>query len=450
MPRAIALIAALLMFTTISTAEATATFGRTTIGTTPSGGLRPDYKRGSRFQLTEMGVLKQLCAYLDGNGARTGSATTQYFRLALYKEVYGGPGEKVSESLTEGSIAAGTPAGWVCQDVKLATLDSPNYWIVIHSGGASESGAPGGSNIIRYYYDGTSNFIGNSDLFSDRASSQFGHPSGGDGTISAYGVFAQQGEMWAAGKTSVGATLSGALRIDYKRGSSFTITQPVRVTSVSAYLDGLGGPTTGSQTVNLLLYKDANGVPGELIKLNGLSITVPAGMQPRWVTTQNWYQPELQPGKYWIMLHTSGPTPIARYYFDGTQNWYGNADSYADGPSNPFGAGQSGDGTMSAYISYMPGPFLTQKFGRTDVASAPTTPLQEDYFQGGLFNAPGEKKNLNAVYAYLDGLGGGTGSQVMKFMVVAPDGLMIEVSDEVSIPAGMSPQWVRFRLHLCR
>ena len=444
-PRAIAAIAATLMLTTISTAEATATFGRTTVGTTPSGGLRPDYKRGSQFTLNGPGVLKQLCAYLDGNGVGTGTATTQYFRLALYRGETGWPSEKMSESVADGAITAGTAAGWVCQDTKPVWLDSDEYFLVIHSGGAASSGAPGGSNIIRYFYDGVGNFIGNSDVFSDGASSQFGGQSSGDGTISAYGVIAGPGEMWAAGKTTVGATPSGALRINFKRGSSFTITQPVRVQAVSAYLDGLGGPTSGSQDVGLVLYKDTNGAPSELIGSYG-TLTIPAGMQPRWITAEGYGLPELQPGKYWIMIHTSGPTAIARYYFDGTQNWYGNADTFSDGPANPFGAGQAGDGTMSAFISYSPGPFVTQTFGRTTIATSPTPALQANYFQGGLFSAPGEKKTLSAVYAYLDGLGGGTGSQKMKFMVTDAGGGMIEVSDEVTIPAGMPPQWVRFGL----
>ncbi len=69
-------------------------FGKTTAGAVPSDGLRADYKRGSRFALTEQATVTQLCAYLDGLG---GVSATQSVRLALYRDAGGVPGIKVGE-----------------------------------------------------------------------------------------------------------------------------------------------------------------------------------------------------------------------------------------------------------------------------------------------------------------------------------------------------------------
>jgi hypothetical protein len=447
MRRAFSMIAALLMLTSILPVEA-ATFGRTTVGTTPSGGLRVDYKRGSKFTLAQPGTLKQLCAYLDGKGTRTGDASFQYFRLVAYKDAGGVPGAKVAEGRLDDSpsaILAGSEADWYCQSTVRAPLSGGDYWLVIHSGGKPPEATISGGTIIRYFYDGTGNWYGNADAFVDGSATSFGAGSTGDGTLSAYAVFDTLSELGAAGRTTVGATPSGALRADFKRGSSFTLTETARITSVSAYLDGLGGGS-GVQELHYLIYKDQSGLPGQLVNGSDALLGVTPGMSPRWLTGHVFNQIELAPGKYWLILHTNAPS-IARYYYDGAPNWYGNPDIYNDGPSNPFGAGGSGDGTMSAFVSYLRGPFVTQTFGRTDIASQALQPLAANFYRGSRFEAPGENKVLINLYAYLDGQGGASGSQ--KMMMILPfsgtEGSVI-ASEEVTVPAGMAPQWVRFPL----
>src|SRR5689334_23493715 len=85
-------LSALLLLTTLTPAEA-ASFGRTTAGATPSGGLRANFKRGSKFVLTETGMLQQICAYLDSNG---GGANIQWVRYAMYRDQNGVPGAFVT------------------------------------------------------------------------------------------------------------------------------------------------------------------------------------------------------------------------------------------------------------------------------------------------------------------------------------------------------------------
>src|SRR5689334_8999836 len=55
---------------------------------------------------------------------------------------------------------------------------------------------------------------------------------------------------------------SGGLSGDYKRGSRYTLTEHGVLNMMKAFLDGQGGPQTGFQNVTLVLYQDANGVPG--------------------------------------------------------------------------------------------------------------------------------------------------------------------------------------------
>jgi hypothetical protein len=442
MRRATCVIAALLMLTCLLPAEA-ATFGRTTVGTNPSGGLRSDFKRGSKFKLTQAGTLKQLCVYLDGNGVRTGEAQDQDFRLVLYRDAGGAPDTRVAESLQDTGVAEGTWSPvWVCQETARIPLSPGDYWIVIHSGSAT-----GGSTIIRYYFDGAANWYGNADAWVDGASFSFGTGAAGNGTISAYAVFAPPAELGSAGRTSIGAKQSAGLRTHFKRGSGFTLSEPARVTSLSVYLDGLGA-TSGFENVRALIYKDKNGVPDSLVNVGDPlvnTVEIRGGMAPRWITRHAQQQVDLSPGKYWLILHTEG-SPVARYYFDGTGNWYGNKDNYLDGPSNPFGAGATGDGTISAFVSYRRGPFVTQTFGRTDIATKVSKPLSANFIRGGYFQIPGEDKWLTAMYAYLDGLGGASGSQKMKMGVNNGWDTVSAATEEVTIPAGMAPQWVRFRL----
>ena len=56
-------------------AHALSNFGRTTIGGITSSGLRADFKRGSKFVLSEKAVMVRICAFIDGKGGGSGSQT---------------------------------------------------------------------------------------------------------------------------------------------------------------------------------------------------------------------------------------------------------------------------------------------------------------------------------------------------------------------------------------
>jgi len=248
------------------------------------------------------------------------------------------------------------------------------------------------------------------------------------------------------GRQTIGTSPSGPATANMKRGSSFTLTQPGQFERVFVYLDGLGA-TSGNQTVRVAVYRDDNGVPAERVADSG-ELRIYAGLTPNW---ESFYiaSDAVPAGKYWLVLHTGGTSGVIRYYMDGTSNWYGNADTYADGSSTLFGAGNPGTGTISAFAVYHTGTFTHgRKSGRTDVATRTSNPMPADFIRASVFHLD-EYGVATALYAYLDGRGGGSGSQqlrmVLYFDIDETDmDYWVIPSDVVTIPAGAPPRWVRF------
>ncbi len=162
---------------------------------------------------------------------------------------------------------------------------------------------------------------------------------------------------------------------------------------------------------------------------------------------------DLTPGNYWVVIHTGDTTGVVRDYGDGAANWYSNADTYSDGASATFGAGNTGTVTLSAAAIYLPGAIETRTLGRATVAATPSGGLSANYSRGSSFGAYDipENASLDAFWAYLDGNGGASGSQQLRVALYyisgtsVPYGKALE-TQAVTIPAGMAPQWVRFPL----
>jgi len=432
-------LAALFMLAVFTPASTLAgTFGRTDIGTLPSAGLSADFKRGSKFTLQEEAAVQQLCAYLDGNGGASGE---QRIRYALYRDTSGKPSARVVVG-DEILIRSGYPGGWFCTGIPDTELTTGQYWIVLHTGGVA--------GVIRDYADGPADWYGNADAYADNASDPFGPGSAGNGTLSAFASYVSPQQVTKAGRTTIGTKTSGGMSADFKRASSFTITARGRLSSMSAYLDGQGG-TVGSQQASYVLYRDANGVPGTRV-LQG-QVMAPTNAAPAWYTDGTVPPEILEPGKYWFAIHTGGVAGVLRNYADGTGNWYGNSDTFSDGPSSPFGAGNPGNGTLSAYITYDSRPLRTGQLGRTDIATKPSAGLKANAMRGSVFVYNNSGAVLNELSAYLDGLGGAAGSQKIRMAVYElydrsanqyDFWYRIAESQEVSIAAGTPPGWVRF------
>jgi hypothetical protein len=417
-----------------------ASFGRTTVGVTPSGGLRADFKRGSKFVLPERGAFQQICAYLDSKGSTNG---TQALILSLYRDRNGVPAEQVVETASLDFPAGRVPADWYCFYAAEVPLDAGVYWAVIHSGGD-----PG---IVRYFYDGPSNWYGNADSYADGSAPQFGNGGTGEGTMSIYINYFPESQLHSAGRQTVGSQVSSPMSSSFKRGSSFVVSEAGSLHSLSVYVDGLGG-ASGEQKITLALYDDVNNQPSALVTQQPAKFESPiAGRSGRWVTALSQFEDiPLVPGRYWLMLHTTGPAGVMRYYLDGTAgNWRGNANP-GTSASGLFGTGNPGDGTASAYILYRPTNVAQHDFGQATPGMIPSKGLSADFIRGSSTSnvwAIGGPLYMSALWAYLDGRGGATGSQKVRLTVydqsVTPMSFVMQ-SAEVTIASGTPPGWVRF------
>jgi len=156
------------------------------------------------------------------------------------------------------------------------------------------------------------------------------------------------------GRTTIAATPSSGMSADFKRASKFTLADKATLLRFAAYLDGNGG-VAGTQSVRMVLYRDNAGVPGGFVAQSS-SVSISSGSAGRWVSFTA-PATALDPGAYWIAIHTGATEGVARNRGGDTPgNWYGNADTYTDGASNPFGnPGAPGTGTLSVYVTYTVG-----------------------------------------------------------------------------------------------
>ena len=412
----------------------------------PSSGLSGDYKRGSKFALTEPGVLNMMKAFIDGKGGpQTGY---QNVAMDIYRDASGVPGVKLWESAPV-KIQAQSEARWYEFYTSPVALPPGSYWLVIHSAGTTGGSTPA---IARdFWSNSANNWYGNADTFSDGASSPFGAGGAGAGELLIQASYLRPDHARFAGRATVAATPSAGLASDFKRGSRFTLSELGRVFELSAYVDGKGGGT-GTQKLRYDLYQDlGNGTPGQRI-LESDEVTINAGQSAGWVSAHV-TQTDVQPGNYWIVIHTGNTTGVARDYGDGPANWYGTGDSYSDGASTLFGNGSAGTVTISATAMYIPGNVMMGTVGNNSQSGAPSSGLSANFSRGGKYSGFTVPDSLvTAFWAYLDGNGGGTGSQQVRVAFYVDyetrDLSMVKQyeSQTVTIPAGMPAQWVRFPL----
>ncbi len=242
-----------------------------------------------------------------------------------------------------------------------------------------------------------------------------------------------------------GGTPSSGLSGDYKRGSRVTLTEPAVLATLEAKLDGFGGPQSGRQLIALSIYTDVNGVPG--VKLTQSNTDAVSAQQSAQIRSFYTDPVPLPAGTYWVVLHTgntdAGGTPgIIRDYgtTPGGNNWYANADLFSDGASSPFGAGSTGTAQLAVGGTYQP-PFQTKFAGRASVAATPSGGLTSNAKRGSRF-AMTETGRVTSLTAYLDGKGGGSGNQALRYDLYRDSGgvpgALIVQSDEVFVAAGQT------------
>ena len=254
------------------------------------------------------------------------------------------------------------------------------------------------------------------------------------------------------GYDGIGGTPSGGQRGNFKRGSKFTMPTNGVLDSLCFYGDGSGGGTARSQHFRVVMYADANGIPGaklaESEDSDWLNSSV-AGPGPRSACIGGPGHVPMQQGKsYWLVVHTSNPTGVMRYYSKpDTFNWYGNPDEYVSGATDPFGdGGGTGTGTVSVsarYLSEAEWPSI----GRTTVGANVSGGLRSDFKRGSPIQntVMGEPWSFTA---YLDGLGGNTGSQEITIALYRDangvPGELVRTSTPTTIAAGTKPGWYTF------
>lgn len=96
-----------------------------------------DFKQVSKFHMAMSGTVFELMAYMDGGGP--GAGTTQAFRMVIYSDAGGVPGNLVQVS-DEVLIAKGSAASWVKFPSRQIHLTAGDYWLGVLIGSNTQIG----------------------------------------------------------------------------------------------------------------------------------------------------------------------------------------------------------------------------------------------------------------------------------------------------------------------
>jgi hypothetical protein len=161
--------------------------------------------------------------------------------------------------------------------------------------------------------------------------------------------FTSTGAESAFGKTAIGSS-SDSLLGERKRVNRYALPASAAVGKLEMYLT----PTSnaGQQVLRGVIYADASGKPQALLAVSEqltFHSTSPAG----WYALTFAAPVALGAGNYWIGVISGGTNHVAGFRYDAVSGarCY-NANSYALGPSNPFGAASGDSEQMSLYATY--------------------------------------------------------------------------------------------------
>jgi hypothetical protein len=154
------------------------------------------------------------------------------------------------------------------------------------------------------------------------------------------------------GQSRVGAR-SAAMPANVKAVDSYSLSTPGTVSHLSIYLSPTGA--SGRQLLRGVLYADAGGSPGALIATSS-QLTFSRNQGAGWYALGFHNPPRLTAGKYWIGVIAGRTSNIAGFrYEEVAGSGYMNANSYGEGPTNPFGAGRGDSLQISLYATYTVG-----------------------------------------------------------------------------------------------
>ncbi len=151
------------------------------------------------------------------------------------------------------------------------------------------------------------------------------------------------------GLTSIG-TNSDQMVPDKKRVTKATLTTSGSVYKLTMYLAPTGA--SGQQVMEGLLYADQGGTPGALLAVTN-AFTFSSTQAAGWYDMQFPSPVALTPGTYWIGVISGNATHVAGFRWNNvSQGRALNSNTYASGPSNPFGTATIDSEEMSIYASY--------------------------------------------------------------------------------------------------
>jgi subtilisin family serine protease len=156
------------------------------------------------------------------------------------------------------------------------------------------------------------------------------------------------------GKTSVGASSDGGMFADYKIVHSATLPVAGTVSKLSVYATP-GHNSPAPQTLKGVIYSDSGGSPGALFAV-GTEVTYRGDTNGSgWLELPIAVPVSLSPGAYWIGFITGATTGGMGYAYDSVANSRAyNANTFASGPSNPFGSATKDSEQASIYATYTP------------------------------------------------------------------------------------------------
>jgi len=308
-------------------------FGHNGIGETYDGPFA-DWKHACKYTLSQATTIKSIKWY-TASYSGTGKA-----KAVVYADDAGTPGALLATSQEVTGIDT-TPAWHTATFDPLVDLPPGDYWLGVIAGDQRQA----------RYYDpgGASQAAVAPDTYADGPANPFGDVGiWNDYKVSIYAVAADWPDWTDTGETAravacatgydgtgFGGTSgsSGPLNIqaDHKAASKFTLDRDKAVTSIGVR----GSADTATCRLKAVIYEDDAGAPGDLLGTSQ-EITVTPGYDAYH------YLPFVTPvdltaGDYWLGIIVGDNTFLCRYASGDTDQCATNADTYSDGPADPFG-----------------------------------------------------------------------------------------------------------------
>jgi hypothetical protein len=154
-----------------------------------------------------------------------------------------------------------------------------------------------------------------------------------------------RGGRFTFGNASVSPRTS-SFQANLERVNPYSLLRPGRLERLAIYLQPTG--RRGRQTLRLVLYRDAHGLPGRLVA-QSRRLTFRSSDRARWYSVAVVRQRELDRGHYWIGAITGGEAGVAgwRYADVGVRDT--RERRFAKGASSPFRAAGQDRAVMSMY-----------------------------------------------------------------------------------------------------